>query len=66
MIQASVIQASDIDAITAVPGGVELVIRAASTDVDSRRQRYTVEYDWEAAQRIYNALHLLLSAQGRL
>ncbi len=48
------IELADIEAIQPVPGGIEVFLRARPQGETGHRERYTVIYDWPAAQKIAN------------
>ena len=50
------IEASDIESIRAIPGGVEVMLRGPAQGEHAHREQYVVEYDWQAAQQLANEL----------
>lgn len=58
------IERLDIETIRAIPGGVELLIRAPASGEAGHREPYVVTYDWEAAQQIANQFAVLCAQEA--
>lgn len=61
------IEASDIEMIHDIPGGIAIKARGAYLDTESsvKRIETTLEFDREAAQRIVDAFQVILKATKR-
>jgi hypothetical protein len=59
------IQASDIEKIIALPGGVEIQYRGEREAMDGYRPTVELTFDWGAAERVANDLYALCVEQSK-